>query len=977
MSTVETCFAAFLFSDIEDSTKLWEAFADEMKNHIVVHDAIVDRLIEQCGGKVIDHAGDGVFAVFEGGDPMGCALEIQRQLQAQDWGAIGELRVRMGLHAGKVQKRGGDYRGPLVNRTARIMSTAWGSQVVVTPAVVEAFSLPPGAVLQDLGHHMLKGLSDPQPILGLVHPDLALQEFPPLRSLSAHPNNLPPQPNEFVGRKRELTQISEHFEKSARLVTLVGPGGMGKTRLALQAAAECMAQFPHGVYFVYLAPLSSAEAVVSTIAEALKFTFYSRQIPKDQLIDYLREKAMLLVLDNLEHLMDTVNLVEEMLTHAPKLKVLATSRERLNLPQETLLEVVGFDLPNLAPEVDFESHSAVRLFQERALHADPGFVWREEDKPHFVRICRLVGGLPLGIELAAAWVRVLPCQEIADEIEKKVDFLASTQRNTPERHRSLRAVFEYSWNLLDPQEKQVFSRLSAFGGTFDRHAADAIANASLLTLTQLLDKSLIRKTADGRFYVLEILRAFGQEILDQDADSAGTVKDAHGDYYAQRLVALHPQLRGAKQYDALESLQADLENIRVAWAWWGQRGGIEQLLASLDPLFLFYERRSRFQEAERLFAEILDTVDHGPDANLRSLVGKLYARRGYFLYRLGAFDEAKQCLEKGLALAEGDKGERAFVLNHLGTLALIQGEREVATKLLQQSLTLRQAAGDDFGVAASLNNLASVAYLQGDYQTARQRYRESLAISKAKQDLWSIAAVQNNLGEISRLLGELEEAQTLFEESLKVRQQLDDRWGVAAAYNNLGSVAYMRGDWDQAKALHRESLEIRKDLGDRLGTAVSLSNLGVVSFENGEFEDALELQSESAKQRKVLGDLQGAATTLCGLGKTLLAMRNDDQAADVLAEGVELAHQASALAVALEGLLTFAELLFRSAQPDAALETLAFVAQQSELDPGTQARLQALLRDHAAQHDFAALRQVPVPQTALDLLNNTIKAALA
>jgi len=419
-------------------------------------------------------------------------------------------------------------------------------------------------------------------------------------------------------------------------------------------------------------------------------------------------------------------------------------------------------------------------------------------------------------------------------------------------------------------------------------------------------------------------------------------------------------------------LQVNLENIRAAWSWWGQRGLVEQRSASLDPLFLFYERRSRFQEAERLFAEAIETVDNDPqDTEQRFLLGKLCARQGYFLYRVGAYDKAKMLLKKGLTLTEGDDGERALCQNYLGTLALLQGEQQVAIDLLQQSLTLRQALGDEVGVAASLNNLGSVAYFGGDYQSARQRYRESLSLSKVKEDLWSIAATENNLGEIARLLGDLDEAHALFEDSLSQCQRLEDRWGIAAAYNNLGSVAYMRQEWEQAKALHQQSLEIRKDLGDRMGTAVSLSNLGVVCFENGEFKDALELQSDSAKIRKELGDLRGAATTLCGLGKTMLALSHIENAMSTLIEGVKLANETEATPVMLDGLSTLAEGLFQHGNVELAINVLAFALHHDHADAACEDRVKSVLARYAPESTLQTLVAASPEGT-----NQTIKAIL-
>lgn len=913
MSELETVFAAFLFSDLENSTQLWERFPQAMKTHIVRHDAIVDGLIVGHGGRVIDHAGDGVFAVFEAGDPLGCALAIQQQIQSEDWGEVGELRVRMGLHAGPAKKLGRDYRGPLVNRTARIMSTAWGGQVVVTPQLLEKFPAPSESEIQDLGVHVLKGLEDPQPIFGMVHPSLKLQTFPPLRSLSAHPNNLPPQPTPFVGREETLALLAQHLANPrVRLITVMGPGGMGKTRLALEAAGEALDQFAHGVYFVHLAPLSSPDAVVSTVADALKFNFYSRQEPKAQLLDFLREKNMLLVFDNLEHLMGTVDLLQEVLTHAAGVKLLVTSRERLNLVEENVVPLEGLSLPQDPHDEAFESYSAVKLFVESARRASAQFVLRPEDRPHLLRVCQLVGGVPLGIELAAAWARMLPCVEIAAEIEQKLDFLASSARNLPERHRSMRAVFDYSWNLLDPSERDVLGALSLLRASWDRDAAQRVAGASLLTLSALSDKSLVRRAASERFFVLEVLRQFAAERFEQHPDR-NRLQAAHTQHFLGLVGQLTPQLKGAKQVEAMATLQANIDNVREAWKQASASGNAQALAQAQDGLFLFFERRSRFQEGLDAFERAGDALA-ASDAEVGDV---LRARQGYFLYRLGQHERARALLVRALEAAQraGDRGEQAFAQNYLGSLDLLASHHDEAVRRLEATLALCQEQGDEFGMATAKANLGSAAFFKGDLPEAKRHYEEGLALSRALGDVWSVAALESNLGEVQRQLGEFEAAKQLFQRSLESRQALGDRWGIAAALNNLGSLAYSQGDWTTAVRYHEQSLALRKELGDRLGMATSLNNLGTVHLRLERRDEALHFQEESLSLRQALHDERGAATTLLELGKTLTAMGRQDEARRRFKEAVALAHACATSAVAVEGLVQIARLLSDAGQP--------------------------------------------------------------
>ena len=348
-------------------------------------------------------------------------------------------------------------------------------------------------------------------------------------------HHLPPAPTPFVGREGELAEIEQLLSDPAcRLLTLVGPGGIGKTRLALEAAHVMVdtATFPNGVYFASLQPLTSPEFIISTIADALSFQFYSGADPRQQLLDYLREKSLLLVLDNVEHLLEDISLVSEMLAAAPGVHILATSRERLNLREEWVLEVSGLNSPAVETEINLESYSAIELFVQQARRVSVGFALDNANQSAVVRICHLVGGMPLGIELAAAWVRALSCEQIADEIERSLDVLETPTRNIEPRHRTMRAALDQSWQLLSDVEQNVFKRLSVFRGGFTREAAEYVARATLRTLTGLVDKSMVRVNAGGRYDLQELLRQYAEEKLGEMPAEQEQTRDRHSTYYA-------------------------------------------------------------------------------------------------------------------------------------------------------------------------------------------------------------------------------------------------------------------------------------------------------------------------------------------------------------------------------------------------------------------------------------------------------------
>ncbi len=572
-----TAMPAFMFTDIENSTLALEKYKDLFLKALKRHDAILKGNIVKYGGRIISHTGDGIFSVFEDGgkpDPMGCALEIQKQLWREDWGEIGEIRIRMGLHAGPAEKRGDgneeNYFGPVVVRTARLMAVGWGGQILVTPEVAKTYPLPAGASLQDMGVHQLKDLGEPQQIYGLLHPDLKLREFPPLRSLSAHPNNLPHQLTPFLGREEELREIEKLLsDPGCRLLTLLGPGGIGKTRLALQAGAEAIEKYPDGVFFIPFSPFNPTDSVIPIIAKTLKLSLGGTE-QKAQFLNYFKDKTILLILDNFEHLVPGGEILLEILQAGAGVDLLVTSRQRLNLRAEWVFEVQGMKDWADDSGQKFEENGAVQIFIQSARRAQVGFKLSEKDRPAVARLCRLVEGTPLALELAASWVRKLSCSEIADEIEKNRDFLAGTMGDLPERQRSMRAVFEYSWKFLSDTEKKVLSVLSVFRGGFRREAAEKVAGALLPVLSTLADKSLLQRTAKGRYAVHGLTRRYAEEKLEESPLLKKKAKFLHGAFYfeflSRKLEDFQEELFSSKQQrKLLEDLWEDIENIRADW----------------------------------------------------------------------------------------------------------------------------------------------------------------------------------------------------------------------------------------------------------------------------------------------------------------------------------------------------------------------------------------------------------------------------
>ena len=878
----------FLLTDIEKSTEKWEKYRVQMGYILVQHDAILKEVIEDHDGKVVKHTGDGIFAVFEEGAPLHCAIEIQKRFAREDWGVIGDLRIRIGLHAGEAEKRGDDYFGSAVNRTARIMAAAWGGQILLSPEVKDSCSMPSDAILKDHGVHLLHDLGDPQQIYSLQYPDMVPEDFPPIHSLSAHPHSLPSQATAFVGREKEMDELKKMIDNpQCRLINLVGPGGIGKTRLALQVAAEKIEKFKDGVYFVPLDAMTigSIQFLVFTIADSLKFAFYSREDPKVQLLNYLRRKEMLIIMDNFEHLINEAELLVEIFENAPKIKFLVTSRERLRLKGEWIMEIMGLAAPSEIGEDDIEKYSAVQLFIESAKRIKPDFVLSKVDHKYVIEICKLVEGMPLGIELAASWVRSLSNSEIVQEINKGVDFLTSTLQDVPQRHRSLRAVFDYSWDLLSKEEQKIYRTLSVFRDGFQKEAAEQVAQATITDLSSLSDKSLVRRTPQGRYEMLQILRKYAAEKLERKPDLKRQVNDIHCTYYANFIERRAKELRETKTQEFLNEIGREIENLRSAWQWAVENNKIDELGKLLKSIYYFYEMRGWLQEGEqicRMTAEMLRIKYKRDfkDKQIQEFYGNVISRWGGFCRRLSEYEKARELLEEshGISKELGLEKETAFALNELGVIAYRFGKFARAKQIHENALEIRERLGNKKAVAVSLNNLGVVAFSIGDYEEARSLHEKAMKMREEINDQYGLASSMNNLGNVLHSLGEPAEAKRLYEKSLEIRRELGDRPGIGSNLNNLGITAEKLGELDEAKRLYEESIAIKKEIGDQRAIANTIDNLGRVLHLMGKDDEAKKQYRGALKILKQVKAIPTLLAVFVGIGELLLNEGNHELA---------------------------------------------------------------------------------------------------
>lgn len=709
--------------------------------------------------------------------------------------------------------------------------------------------------------------------------------------------NLPLPATPLIGRKREMAALARLLaDRQCRLLTIVGPGGVGKTRLAIEAASIHRGLFPDGVYFVPLASLASPSLVVPAIAGALGHTFSGSMAPLDQLLRHLRGRSLLLLLDNYEHLLEDGVGLAELLQGAPGVKLLVTSRERLNLQGEWLFDLQGLPVPSAGQADGAEGYSSVALFVASARRVRAGFqleALAAEERRAIARICRLVEGMPLAIELAATWVRVLGCTEIASEIERSLDFLAGAARDMPERHQSLRAVFCHSWDLLSDQERSALCRLAVFRGGFQRQAAEQVAGASLGALSALESKSLVRRQKNGRYDLLEVVRQYALEHLARDPRGEAT-RDGHSAFYLALLRDREEALKGGTQRETLRELTDEIHNVRAAWSRAVRQGELTALEEGLRCFGWLYEMRGWFCEGlEQLELVVQACRARAGDADGQRVLGQGLAQQGLLLFRQGHFDRALALLEEGLAILR-PFDDPALLLDTLlfsGVILFLNGEMDASASRLTECLACARAAGAPWFEAYAQHNLGYIASLQGQDDRGYEQMLAGIAGWRALGDPRSTALGLNYISPAAIRLGRYREAQAFLQESLAMCTEVGDRWGMGTAYRHLGLLALAEGDLDRARSLLHASLDLFAGFITGWDVVRTLTYLGEALAAAGDAAEARRIFLDALREAAEVRATPLALDALVGLAR-LQAGAGEAEAAAEMAASV-LGHRAS------------------------------------------------------------------------------------
>lgn len=706
-----------------------------------------------------------------------------------------------------------------------------------------------------------RGLAPPSPV-------------PSLEDLSSTrpPCNLPNWPTPLVGRESELAAVATLMqEPECRLLTIVGPGGIGKTRVAVQAASMARNRYREGVYFVPLAGLGGTQHVAPALTNALGLTVVSATDPARQLVNYLQPREVLLLLDAAEQLLGGFGVVSDLVQGAPDVRLLITSRRRLGLPGEWEFELHGLPFPPPEQTEGLEANSAVALFVQAARRVRGGRDPCPEDLPHVARICRLVEGMPLAVELAAAWAHVLSCAEIADEIESSPDLLAMGLSEVSERHRSLKAVFDQTWQLLSEEERVVLRRISVFRGGFDRPAAEEVTGATLPVLLSLVDKSAIRRHEDGRYDAHQLMQQYAEARLLEDPGDFQATGDRHSAYYSALVQRREADLKCARQAEALGVLSAEIDNIRQGWHWAASHGQTATIRSQVRGLWVFYDIRGWYPEAEsalRWSAECLArTAVPGKGAPPDVLCAYLRANRGWFCLKLGRLEEARAILPPsvGVLRSRGADEELLDGLYFLGVLEWLTGDYATARGCFEEELSLATRLGHEWNTALAHGNLALTIQAMGDYETALQEWQTTLDAVRGLRDPRLIASALQFLGRLKRTLGAHDEARELLDEGLRLSKIIGDRWVHGLTLVQLAQIARARGRRRDAVRLFHSALAALREIGEAWSTLQALNGLGMALLEAGDVDEATDAFGEALGMAWEIRALPAALTALYGL----------------------------------------------------------------------------------------------------------------
>ena len=880
----------FLFTDIEGSTKLAQEHPDRWESLRERHHAILQAAMDAHNGYVFQIIGDAFCVAFHTPrDGVNAAREVQRQLQNENWGKT-PIKVRIGIHTGEAERRENDYRGYLtMAKVQRVMSVAYGGQILLSNASAELIhnALPDGIALRDMKAHRLKGLPDPEHLWQVVGPDLQ-QEFPALQSLSEIPNNLPVQLTTFIGREKEVDQIKNQLEKN-RLVTLTGSGGTGKTRLSLQVAAELLDHFKDGIWLIELAPIIDPDLVPNTVASVLGVREEPGHPLMNRLMDWFSDRELLIILDNCEHLLEAcAKFSDSVLRGSRTSRILASSREALGIAGEIAYRVPSLSTPNPEEKPNLEQLQgceSAQLFIERATQILPAFKVTNATMPAITQICHRLDGIPLAIELAAARVKVLSVEQIAERLDDRFRLLTGGSRTALPRQQTLRALIDWSYQLLGEQERLLFRRLAVFVGGWTLEAAEAVCGFGAIKsvdvldlLTHLVDKSLVIVENDGkesRYRRLETIRQYAREKL-FETEEAAQMRDRHLDYFRTIAEKAEVEIVNANQVAWLKRLDTEFDNIRAALEW-AQESRVEDGLRVGSAIWRFC---LRYGFTNEIVDKLKQLLMYPPGARRSAVRAKTLYVLSILAVWQGDLENVRPLAEESMALYKEleDRHGLAASLYALGVAANHLGEPE-SLSLLLQSLDLYRSINDRTDICDVLIVISQVS----DDPTQRQAcLQESLALARKRGDAITMAGALDSLGTLAKDLGNFSQARSWLEESLKIQRPLGAP-GYVTTLQYLGEVTMYDGNFLEARAYLEEAISMSRNAGLTANLLWSLADLGDTALREGKWDETRAIFVEILHRSGSLGRMRGMIYAVEALASVAAHENHADRAARLFA----------------------------------------------------------------------------------------------
>jgi predicted ATPase/DNA-binding SARP family transcriptional activator len=894
-----------LTADVENASLYWTHTGKEKATILSKYHDIFKETCKLFGGQILQKSDDNITVLFDNGQPLHCAVTIHLKMKKMDWGIAGIPKIRMVVYSTTTDSDQKKSFSMITRTASNLLSIGWGGQVLLTEQTLRDLDLPAGSQVKDLGHHSFTDSRESIHVYELHHPHLPPIEHLPLQSLVPQSVNFPVLSPAFIGRDDELEQLSKLLDApDNRIVSLVGPGGVGKTSLVVQFANQVASHFSDGTFFVSLAHVQDPDLIPINLAEILKFSFLGPSNYYEQLGNYLKHKNILLIFDNFEHLqLGGTKFLASLLNQTQYLKILVTTRERLNLISETIMEIQGLPVPALERIENSESYSSVRLFLNTAQRISPTFKY-ENNAAAIIRICRLVNGLPLGIILAASCVRAYNCEKIEEEIHNNIDFLATTAPDLSLRHSSLRAVFDNSWRLLSEDERIILARLSIFQVPFTAHAAMEICMASPRSIAAYVDKSLLQRQGEIRYEMLNTFQQYASEKLEALDDELTITRTKFCDYYVDFCTEKHQELNSAIQKQGIEALTSEIENIQTAWDWMIDSNRWDMISKVKEPLLAYYVILGNFVQGRELFRLALQKLDSLKTPSMDLTRASMQQLEAWLTFRIGFTAEGLAGLNKSietfhqynsqwdvamtsLFLAEayrtlGNPGQAeinirdalrilhqdsmtksnyivaftAHCQSVLGTILMENSDLEAARMNIEASLATHNQLGTYYGTIHPTMGLAKLAYLQGDYAQARDLYLQALDTAIFMGDQRDEATIHNNLSDIYQEMASPSDSYQHLHSALQLCNETGDHRLKAIILNNLAyhQLRYLQHPSEAIRTYH-ESIEIFSTIGDLRGIVYSYYDISKAYLEVGLLKEAANFCSRSLQTALTLDSI--------------------------------------------------------------------------------------------------------------------------